>query len=84
MDGIDAVVAEYKEFIDGAEVTSLKENSPKVQLYGNGMFAVVTYYYDMSFESGGEIVGAQGRDMLVLVKENGKWWIVAQQFSSYP
>lgn len=82
--GRDSVKASYRAFVEDAEVLHLNELDPKVQLYGDGMFAVVTYYYDMSFKTGGEIVEAQGRDMLVLVKEDGKWWIVAQQFSSYP
>jgi hypothetical protein len=25
-----------------------------------------------------------GRDMLVLVREDGRWWVVADQFSPYP
>jgi len=84
VDGINAVVANYKEFIDGAEVTSLKENSPKVQLYGDDRFAVVTYYYDLSYLWEGEAVEAKGRDMIILVKDGGEWRIVGQQFSSFP
>jgi len=33
---------------------------------------------------GGKILNLDGRDMFVFVKENGKWWAVANQFSPYP
>lgn len=48
------------------------------------MFAIVTYYFDMSFQMNGQTINMKGRDMFSLVKENNKWWIVADQFSQYP
>ncbi len=59
-----------------------KEIDPKIQLYGNS--AVVTYYFDMSYDMGGQTIHSEGRDMLVMVKENGRWWAVADQFSMFP
>jgi len=38
----------------------------------------------MSFEIDGQKMNLLGRDMFVLVHEEGKWWIVADQFSEYP
>jgi hypothetical protein len=61
-----------------------KEIDPKVQVYGNGKFAVVTYYFDMSFDMVGQTIKMGGRDMFALVNEDGKWWVVADQFSPYP
>jgi hypothetical protein len=38
----------------------------------------------MSFDMAGQTVTMGGRDMFVMVKEDGKWWVVADQFSAYP
>lgn len=38
----------------------------------------------MAFEMGGQLIEMGGRDMFVFVKENGKWWDVADKFSPYP
>jgi ketosteroid isomerase-like protein len=59
-----------------------EEIDPKIEIHGNT--AVVTYYFDMSFEMGGQTIKMGGRDMFVFVKEGGKWWAVADQFSPYP
>lgn len=45
---------------------------------------MVTYYFDMSFDMGGQAVKLGGRDMFVFAKESGKWLAVADQFSAYP
>ena len=59
-----------------------KELDPQIQIYGDT--AVVTYYFDMSFDIGGKTIVSTGRDMFVFIKEDGRWWAVADQFSSYP
>ena len=69
---------------DNAKNHSWKELEPKVQVYGAGKFAVVTYYFDMSFDMGGRTINMKGRDMLSLVNENGKWLVVSDQFSPFP
>ena len=84
IEGGDACVAGWKVFSEAAKIHYLKEIAPKVQLYGNDKFAVVTYYWEMSYEMNGKTVKAEGRDMFALVNENGKWWAVADQFSPYP
>jgi hypothetical protein len=83
-EGRAACVAGWKEFSDAAKIHYWKEIDPKVELFGNGAFAVVTYYFDMSFDMGGQTITMGGRDMMSLVNENGRWWVVADQFSSYP
>jgi hypothetical protein len=45
---------------------------------------VVAYHFDMTCDMGGGPIDLSGRDMLFFVKENGRWWVVADQFSSYP
>jgi hypothetical protein len=84
LEGRDACVASWKAFAEATKILYWKEIDPKVQIYGNGNFAVVTYYFDMSFEEGGQTIKMSGRDMFVLVNEDGKWWAVADQFSAYP
>lgn len=84
IEGRDACLAAWKAFVDTTQVHYFREIDPKVRIYGDGTSAVVTYYFDMSFDMSGQTIKSSGRDMFVLVKENGKWWIVADQFSPYP
>ena len=82
--GRDACIASWKRFVDKAKVIEFREMDPEIQLFGQGKFAVATYYYDMTYEMDDQTVSSNGRDMFVLVNENGKWWVVADQFSPYP
>jgi hypothetical protein len=83
-EGQSACVNGWKEFTDIAKVNYWKEIDPKIDLYGNGCFAIVTYRFEMSFDVSGHSIQMNGRDMFSLVKENNKWWVVADQFSSMP
>jgi hypothetical protein len=80
--GRDACVAGWMEFAKTAKIHYWRVVDPRIELFGNT--AVVTYYYDMSFDMHGQTITTGGRDMLTLVKEDGKWWLVADQFSSNP
>ncbi|MBI1910401.1 MAG: nuclear transport factor 2 family protein [Deltaproteobacteria bacterium] len=80
--GRDACFASWNRFAKTAKIHFWKEIDPQIQIYGNT--AVVTYYFDMSFDMGGQTINMGGRDMFVFIKENGKWWAVADQFSPYP
>lgn len=84
LDGGKACIAGWKGFAEAAKIHYWKEIDPKVELFGNGAFAVVTYYFDMSFDMGGQTITMGGRDMMSLINEDGKWWVVADQFSPYP
>jgi len=81
-EGQTACIEGWAGFAKMARISSWKETEPLVQVYGNA--AVATYYYDMNCEMGGQALRLQGRDMLFLVKENGRWMTVADQFSAYP
>lgn len=81
-EGREACVAGWAGFAQMAKICQWVENDPQIQLYGNT--AIVTYYFNMEFEMGGQRIQMGGRDMFVFVKENGKWWAVADQFSPYP
>lgn len=74
----------WKNFVESVKINYWNENDHKVQLYGDGKFAVVTYYWDISYEKKSQTNNFSGRDMFVLIKEKGKWWTVADQFSANP
>jgi hypothetical protein len=83
-EGKTACVAGWEGFTNVAKINYWKEIDPKIDIYGNGLFAIVTYRFEMSYEMNGTTVEMSGRDMFSLVKENNKWWIVADQFSPMP
>lgn len=82
--GRDACVAAWKLFVDRFHTDYFRETDPLVQIHAGGTCAVVTCYFDMFYSAGESKFTAGGRDMFVLVKEDGKWWIIADQFSPYP
>ena len=82
LEGREACFSSWNNFAKAANIHDWKELEPRIQIYGNT--AVVTYYFDMSFDMGGQAVKLGGRDMFVFVKEGKKWWAVADQFSTYP
>jgi len=84
IEGKENCVAAWKNFTENAKIRSWKETEPKVQIYGENKFAIVAYYFDMSFDMGGRTINMKGRDMFALVNENGKWLVVADQFSQFP
>ncbi|MFA7249436.1 MAG: nuclear transport factor 2 family protein [Dehalococcoidia bacterium] len=84
LEGRAACVAAWKQFTQLADIHYWREADPRVDLHGDGSFAVVTYYFDMSYDMGGQTVNVGGRDMFALVNEGGRWWVVADQFSAYP
>jgi len=83
IEGRDACVAAWKAFSDSAKIHYWKVIDPKIQVYDE-KFTVVTYYFDMSFDMGGQTIKLGGRDMFSLVNEDGKWLVIANQFSPYP
>lgn len=82
LEGQAACVASWSGFASAAKIHYWEEIDPKIELYGNT--AVITYYFDMSFDMGGQTTKMGGRDMLVFIKEGGKWLAIADQFSPYP
>jgi len=84
IEGGENCVAGWKGFSENAKIHFWKESEPKVQVYGEGKFAIVTYYFDMSFDMNGQTINMKGRDMFSLINENGKWLVVADQFSQFP
>ncbi|MDP3480227.1 MAG: nuclear transport factor 2 family protein [Desulfoprunum sp.] len=82
VEGKEACIAGWSRFAHAATIHFWEEKEPKVQIYNET--AIVTYYFEMACDMGGSNVRLEGRDMLTLVKENGRWQVVADQFSPYP
>ncbi|MDP3684020.1 MAG: nuclear transport factor 2 family protein [Ignavibacteria bacterium] len=84
IEGGENCVDGWKKFAENTKLHFWKEFDPKVQVYGDGKFAIVTYYFDMSFDMANQTINMKGRDMFALINENEKWFIVADQFSQIP
>lgn len=82
LEGHAACVAGWQTFAAATRIHHWRETEPVIKVYGNA--AVVAYYFDMSFDMGGRTVDLGGRDMLFMVRQDGRWQAVADQFSSYP
>ena len=81
-DGAPACLAGWKSFADAARIHRWQEFDPLIRVYGDA--AVASYYYAIDFEMGGKRIGQSGRDLFFLVREDGRWQVVADQFSPYP
>lgn len=66
--GKEACVASWQNFAQSAKIHFWKELDPEVQLFNKGNSAVVTYYFDMSFDFSGQGVDMCGRDMFVVTR----------------
>jgi ketosteroid isomerase-like protein len=82
LDGGEACVAGWKGFCKAARICRWEEIDPVIKVFGDS--AVVAYYFDISFEMGGNTLHSSGRDMFFFVREGERWWAVADHFSPYP
>lgn len=80
--GLPGGAAARKQLMDAGQIEGWKMSDPKVQLYGENNFAIVNYFYEMTVLVAGRSLFYNGWDMLALVKDNGRWWIVADQCTS--
>jgi hypothetical protein len=81
-EGSAECIAGWKGFVDAARIHHWRETDPVIHVYGDA--AVVAYYFDISFDMNGQTFNSAGRDMFFMVKEEGRWWVAADQFSSFP
>jgi len=79
--GAAECVAGWQGFARTSTIHSWREDDPDIELFGDT--AVVTYYYVMDVTMGAKRMSLSGRDMLVAQKEAGRWWLIADQFSSF-
>jgi len=84
MEGKEAILESYREYMQSAETLSLEENEPLVQVYNNDKTAVVTYFSVLQIKTKeGEIQTFRSKDMYTLIFENNRWYAVAQHYSFY-
>lgn len=84
IEGGDTCAAAWTAYATSTTIKEWKTTDPRVDVYCNGNCAVVIYNYEIHIEVGGEEQRLAGRDMFVFVREKGKWWAVADQFSPFP
>ncbi|MBF0311301.1 MAG: nuclear transport factor 2 family protein [Magnetococcales bacterium] len=82
LDGGAACVAAWKRFAETARIARWEERDPVIHLYGEA--AVVAYDFAITFDMGGGPIEMNGRDLFFLVRQEGRWWVVADQFSPHP
>ena len=82
--GSAACVKGWSDFSQNFKTTKWLEKDHIVNFYCNNTVAVASYDFEMSFEGNGQKISMEGRDMFTLVKENGKWLVVSDQFSQRP
>jgi len=82
LEGGAACVAEWQGFARSAKTRLWRTSEEFVRVYGDA--AVVAFVYEMECEFGGEVLRLRGRDLMTLVKEDGRWQIVADHFSPEP
>ena len=81
-DGAVACIAGWQGFAESTRIHRWREIDPLIRVFADA--AVVSYYYEIRFEVDGKIIEQNGRDLFFFVRENGRWWAVADQFSGYP
>ncbi len=69
-------------FAAGGKILSISDYQPKVQIYGD--VAIVSFHYADSFVMGGKTIQASGKETLVFVKNDGRWWIVHDTWADNP
>ena len=84
IEGGKACVSAWTGFVKATNIIKWEEINPIIEIYGEGNFAVVSYYFDMIYEMGGIKIDMKGRDLFALVKENSKWLIISDEFSANP
>ena len=80
--GGQACVASWTAFARAAKTNYFRESEPWIEVRGD--MAAAAYHYEMEFEMEGKNVRLSGRDLMVLVREGGRWQLIADHFSPDP
>lgn len=75
-------LAGWQAFAATTTIHAWREIDPLVRVYGDA--AVVSYDYELDCDDGHGRRLLAGRDLYFFIRNNGRWWAVADQFSSYP
>lgn len=83
-EGRAACVAGWTEFVHATTIHRWVESNPRVIMMAGEQAAVVAYDYEIDFTMGGRRIQLRGRDLMTLEKRQGRWWLLADHFSSAP
>ncbi|HVP96307.1 nuclear transport factor 2 family protein [Methanoregula sp.] len=84
LEGRDAYIAGWRAFVKGATIHAWEETGHRIRFFCRDTCAVVTYFFVIRFDMGGQDVTMKGRDMFTLVRQGGRWLVAADQFSPEP
>ena len=84
LEGKEAYVAGWKGFVQAVKIHEWKESGHRVSFFCRGSCAVLSYFFTIRFSMNGQEVVMKGRDLFTLVKQRGRWLVVADQFSPEP
>jgi len=82
LEGGDVCAAQWQGFARSVKTLCWRTSEETVRVFGDT--AVVAYVYEMECEMGGQVLQLRGRDMMTLVKTEGRWQVVADHFSPEP
>jgi len=77
-----ACVSAWSRYAEGTKILSWSTSDADIRVFGDT--AVVTYLFSMKCERDGFAFEPAGRDMMVLIREAGRWRVIADQFSPFP
>jgi hypothetical protein len=77
-------IAGWSAFVHTTTIHRWVEKNPLVMVLTNGFVAVVAYDFEIDFEAGDKFIQMVGRDLMTLECRDGRWWLVADQFSPTP
>lgn len=80
--GAAACIAGWAGYANHYDIRRFVAQEPQVELFGDA--AVVSYYFEMEVCKDGVVSYPQGREQYFMVREHGRWWAVANQFSANP
>jgi len=84
LEGREAYVAGWRGFVEAAKIHEWNETGHRVSFFCRGTCAVVAYLFTIRFTMAGQEIAMRGRDMFTLVRQGGRWLVVADQFSPEP
>ena len=73
-EGRDACVRSYQDFVSSAGILDYREYDFDARVWTNT--AVITYTYDIAWESEGKSFQETGKDLFAFTRKNGRWQAV--------
>jgi ketosteroid isomerase-like protein len=70
----EACLKSYQDFIDSTRVTQYQESDVTIDVWGDT--AVATYEYEIAWDVNNQPFRDSGRDVFVLRREAGRWWVL--------